>query len=249
MKIQNLMLKVASAASVVFAAIVFFAFSPVLTFAQDDRATIDTSKIPTTADKAEAFVPAGWKIEEQIAGDVNADGKGDVILKLIQDKPATDKDGTMSERGRAMVILISGDGVKYRRGAVTDKLLQCATCGGAFYGVSDAPANVKIEKGVIIVEQDHGSRWVTDTTYRFRYDEQPGMFILIGFDYSSNDRAAGGSSTESTNYLTGKRITNTISKGGRSTAKTTVISKMRYSIEEIDSEKFDADATKRLGLD
>jgi len=31
----------------------------------------------------------------------------------------------------------------------------------------EAPANVTIEKGVLIVEQEHGSREVTDTTYRF----------------------------------------------------------------------------------
>ena len=238
---QNLMLKAISTGVIALAAIVFSAAS---TFAQDDRATIDRSKIPATADTAAAFVPAGWKIEEQIAGDVTDDGKADVLLKLIQDKPSTDKDGGMVERGRALVILIGTDISKFRLGAVTDKLLQCATCGGAFYGASDAPANVKIEKGVIIVQQDHGSRWVTDTTYRFRYDEQPSMFILIGFDYSSNDRAAGGGATESTNYLTGKRIT---TKGKKIT--TTQVTKMRHSLEEIDSEKWDEEATKRLGLD
>ena len=121
-------------------------------------------------------------------------------------------------------------------------------CGGAFYGVVDAPSNVTISKGVLVIQQDHGSRWTTDLTYRFRYDEQPSMFILIGFDYVSNDRAAGGTSTESTNYLTGKRIT-TVSKNSKSTTKTAVINKMRYSLEEVDTENFEEDATKRLGLD
>lgn len=114
-----------------------------------------------------------------------------------------------------------------------------------FTVAGNAPANVSIEKGVLIVQQDHGSRWVTDTTYRFRYDEQPGKFILIGFDYSSRDRNTDASASESTNYITGKRITST----GEGKDKTTVVEKMRYSIEEVDAEKFDEEATKRLGLD
>lgn len=75
------------------------------------------------------------------------------------------------------------------------------------------------------------------------------MFILIGFDYASRDRAVGDGSTESMNYyLTGKRITTT-GKGKKTTSNTTLVQKMRYSIEEVDADKFDEEATKRLGLD
>ncbi len=222
--------------------------STVTAFGQDERAAIDSSKIPASGNAPADFVPAGWKIEEQISGDVNADGKSDTLLKLIEDKPATNKEDQMVDRGRALVILFAGDDAKLRLGAVADKLLQCTGCGGAFYGAVDAPANVKIEKGVIIVDQDHGSRWVTETTYRFRFDEQPNKFILIGFDYASRDRAEGSVSTESTNYLTGKRIT-TVGKGKRNTTKTTQVTKMRYSIDEVDSDKLESEATHRLGLD
>jgi len=74
------------------------------------------------------------------------------------------------------------------------------------------------------------------------------MFILIGFDYAGRDRGVGDVTTESTNYLTGKRIT-TVSKGKRETTKTTIVKKMRYSIEEVSAENFEAEATTRLGLD
>lgn len=225
---------------------VLAAFSAVSTFAQDERASIDRSKLPESANSVNAFVPAGWKIEEKITGDVNDDKVADVLLKLIEDQPA--KADEMNDRSRALVILFAGGEAKYRLAAVSDTLLQCTSCGGAFYGVVDAPANVSIQKGVIIVSQDHGSREVTETTFRFRYDEQPGMFILIGFDYASRDRAAGGVWTESTNYLTGKRVT-TIDKGKKSSTKTTVVAKDRMSIEEVDYEKLEGDATHRLGLD
>ena len=231
----------------VFACSIIVIIAATSTSAQE-AGVIDVSKVPETAATLKGFIPAGWKLEEQIGGDLNGDGIADHALKLIEDKPATNKDDTMNERGRALVLVFEDKEGKFRNAAVADKLLQCASCGGAFYGVSPAPANVSIKKGVLIVEQDHGSRWVTDVTFRFRFDEQPNMFILIGFDYSSRDRAAGGGASESTNYLTGKRIT-TKSKGKKDATTTSQLTKMRYSIQEVDAEKFEEEATKRLGLD
>ena len=133
------------------------------------------------------------------------------------------------------------------RAAVADKLLQCTRCGGAFYGVSESPANVQIEKGIIVVDQDHGSRNLTNTTYRFRYDAASQQFILIGFDYADADRATASVVSESTNYLTGVRIV-TRGKGNRDIKSRSTIPVKKTSIEQVDSEKFEAAAAKRLGL-
>lgn len=203
----------------------------------------DVSKIPASGTKTADFVPDGWKVAAEAIGDLNGDRKADRAVTLIQDIP--DKE---VNRDRVLVILFSVDDGTFRNAAVAEKLLQCTSCGGAFYGVMDAPAEVSIGKGVLIISQEHGSREVTETTYRFRYDEQPGKIILIGFDYSSVDRLTGVVSTESTNYLTGRRIT-TVGKGKRTRKRTTTVAKTRYSIEEVDHEQFDADATQRLGLD
>lgn len=240
------------AAAIAFAAFAFFMTFPTSSFAQtdtsdQDASTIDPSSVAESGSKPADFAPKGWKVEEDVKGDLNGDGIADHCIKLIEDKPGNTED-SMNDRNRALVVVFGRQDGGLVKAAVAGKLLQCTGCGGAFYGVSEAPANVKIEKGVIIVEQDHGSRWVTETTLRFRYDEQPGMFILIGYDYASRDRAAGGSSTESTNYLTGKRIT-TVEKGKKSTTKTTTVAKDRMSIEEVEYEKMDDEATHRLGLD
>lgn len=215
-------------------------------YAQDEKATIDRSQVPAKGVMPEAFVPGGWKIEEQVRGDLNGDGESDIALKLIQDKQAANKD-EMNSRDRALLIIFSEGEDNFRLAAINDTLLQCTSCGGAFYGFVDAPANVSIKKGILIVQQDHGSRDVTDTTYRFRYDEQPSMFILIGFDYATRDRATGSVWTESTNFLTGKRVTY-IGKGKKSSRKTTTVAKKRMSLEEVDGEKMDEEATLRLGL-
>ena len=232
-----------------FACAAFIVFVAAPSFAQDTeeaRATIDESAVPDSGNSVNDFVPKGWKIEEEIKGDLNQDGVVDHALKLIEDKPAPNEDG-FSDLSRALVIVFGGKG-GLKKAAVAGKILQCTGCGGAFYGVVPAPANVTIKKGVLTVSNDHGSRWVTEVTYKFRYDEQPGMFILIGFDYVSRDRAEGSVTTESTNYLTGKRIT-TSGKGKKTTTKNSVVAKEKFEIGSVDTEEFEAKATSRLGLD
>lgn len=219
---------------------------PAGALAQEDRARLDKSRIPREAANANDFVPPGWKTEEQIEGDLNGDSLPDSALKLVEDKPATDKDGDATERQRALVIVLRNKDGKLARAAVTDKILQCTRCGGAFYGVVESPANVRIEKGVLIVDQDHGSRDLTNTTYRFRYEPETGKFALIGFDIRDVDRLGPSVVTESTNYVTGIRIV-TRDQGKNRTLRTT-IAKKKINIEQVDSEAFEADAGVRLKL-
>jgi len=99
---------------------------------------------------------------------------------------------------------------------------------------------------VLVVDQDHGSRNLTNTTYRFRYDAASQQFILIGFDYADADRATANVNSESTNYLTGVRIT-TRGKGNRDVKSRSIIPVKKISIETVDSEKYEEAAAKRLG--
>ena len=206
--------------------------------AQDERTTIKKSLIPASGNDPRDFIPAGWKLEEQLSSDLNGDGTPDYVLKLIESKPAKTSD-EVNDRARALVILLQDANGKLSRAAIADKLLQCTGCGGAFYGVVDAPANVKIENNVIVVEQDHGSREVSEVTFRFRYDGASQRFVLIGFDYAERDRANGKAASESTNYLTGVRKTN---------GKASTVPKSKIFLDDVDYEKFEEAAVKRLGL-
>ncbi|MDT5122054.1 MAG: hypothetical protein QOC96_1536 [Acidobacteriota bacterium] len=215
--------------------------------AQENKVNIDKSRIPAVAGDVKDFVPPGWKIEEQVTGDLNGDAAPDYALKLVEDKPAKESDDSATERQRALVIVLRNKDGKLSRAAVTDRLLQCTRCGGAFYGVVEAPANVKIEKGVIVVEQDHGSREMGDETFRFRYEPQTQKFALIGFDYAYHDRLTAGVMAESNNYLTGVRETFR-GKGKKDTKSRSNISRQKIYLEDVDSEKFEEDASKRLGV-
>lgn len=221
--------------------------SVALSHPQDERVRIDTSRIPAAGDSANSFVPPGWKIEEEVSGDLNGDGLPDFALKLVEDKPAREKDGVPTERQRALVLVLANQNGRLLRVAVTDTLLQCTNCGGAFYGMTQTPAGVKIEKGVLIVNQDHGSRELTTTTFRFRYEPESGKFVLIGFDISSADRATGDTVSESTNYLTGARVT-AHGRGNRNLTSHQQVTKEKVYLEQVDGEKLEAEAAERLHL-
>ncbi len=211
--------------------------------AQETESPINRSLIPIQANALNKFVPPGWKIEKKLTADLNGDSLPDFALELVENKPEKDQSGDPTERSRALVIVLQNQDGKLARAGVADKLLQCTRCGGAFYGVVEAPASVKIEKGVIIVEQDHGSRNLTNTTYRFRYDAETQRFILIGFDFADADRLTGKDVSESTNYLTGVRR---VTRGKATTSST--IPRKKVFIEDVEYEKFEEDAEKRLNL-
>jgi|GEM_PF-392830 len=215
-------------------------------FAQDEPGTIDKSLVPKEGTEIGKFAPAGWKIEQQVSGDLNGDGLPDYALTLVEAKPDKNSEGDPTDRGRALVIVLARDG-KFGRAGVADKLLQCTRCGGAFYGVVETPVEVTIEKGVVVVQQDHGSRNLTNTTYRFRHDPAGKQFVLIGFDYADADRATGKVVSESTNYSTGVRVT-TRDRGKRAVKTRRVIPKTKTSFDSVDSEKVEEAAAKRLGL-
>jgi len=218
-----------------------------LTVAQDEAGTIDVSRVPAQAREAASFAPAGWKIEEQVRGDLNGDSLPDLVLKLVEDKPARNAEDMPTERGRALVIALAEKDGNLKRAGVAAKLLQCTRCGGAFYGVVETPAGVSIEKGVVVVEQDHGSRNLTNTTYKFRYDPATQRFLLIGFDLADADRLTATVVSESNNYMTNSRVI-TRSKGGRDVKTKSGLSRHKFYLEDVSAEEFEAAAYKRLGL-
>lgn len=215
--------------------------------AQEGAGKIDKSRVSAQADTPEKFVPSGWKIEEQVTGDLNGDAIPDYALKLVEAKPEKDAEGDPTERGRALVIALATKDGRLTRAGVADSLLQCTRCGGAFYGVVETPAEVKIEKGVIVVQQDHGSREVTNTTYRFRYEPATGKFLLIGFDLSNADRATAEVTSESINYLTGARE-EMRSKGEKDVKTRSAIPKRKIYLDDISADEMESAAYKRLKL-
>lgn len=212
--------------------------------AQDERRFIDLSSVPPEGDSVKAFAPKGWVVEEEVTGDLNGDSKPDLVVKLIEDKPAEDKEGVAVDRYRALLILLRTDGGKLRRVAAADRLLMCTTCGGMLSDPSGANVQIEIAKGVIVIDQLRGSRESVNTTLRFRYDPKLNRFALIGEDVEMRDRATGATTRESSNFLTGVKLTEKYRYDER-TDKEILVSKQRRRlggakrfIEEIDFENY-----------
>ena len=196
-----------------------------------------------TAATERESVPPGWIVEAQTLGDLNSDKRTDIALTLLQTDSSTDKN-VVTERRRALLILLRQLDGRLRRAAFAERLLQCSTCGGAFYGVADAPAKVTIVKGILIVKQEHGSRNVIEQTFRFKYESGTDKFWLIGFDIADRDRATGALVEQSTNFLTGQRIVTKsqfderVQKYVKKSATRSKVSSDRIAIEQVEHEKF-----------
>jgi hypothetical protein len=114
--------------------------------------------------------------------------------------------------------------------------------------IVETPTNVTIEKGrCLVVQQDHGSREVTNTTYRFRYEPATGRFLLIGFELAKYDRATAQVVSESINYLPAcaRKLR---SKGEKDIKTRSMIPKRRIYLDDISAEDMESAAYKRLKL-
>lgn len=172
----------------------------------DARRFLDPRAVPAEGGAAEGFVPRGWKLEEEVKGDLNGDRLEDAALRLVEDLPV-ETGGVWNERHRALVILFGKGAGGFSRAAVAPRLLYCSTCAGMLGDPGGANITLEIKGGVLSVSQLSGSREATDLTQRFRHDPRTGRFLLIGEDIETNDRAVGDSRIESRNYLTGVSVT------------------------------------------
>ncbi|HEX8150830.1 MAG TPA: hypothetical protein VF591_26840 [Pyrinomonadaceae bacterium] len=208
-----------------------------------ERRLLDPKLVPAEGRTARDFVPKGWKVETDegvTSGDLNGDGSPDAVLRLVEDVPVEGSDGTLNTRYRALVILLAKPGGGFTRAAVAPKLLGCSLCYGVLGDPDGGNIQVGVKNGVLDVSQLSGSREATDLTLRFRHDPATGRFQLVGEERSDYDRAAGGGTGTSTNYLTGVRVTRTttVGRGGResTTSKTTRVPRTRRFIEDVDYE-------------
>jgi hypothetical protein len=220
-----------------------FVTLPIWSWAGEGGSPIDASRIPAEGNSVNDFVPLGWVLEEQVSGDLNKDSLPDVALKLIEDKPAKDTE-TPENRRRALILLLKDKDGKFSRIAVAAKLLQSTCDGGVIHAFCSAPANVSIKNGVLLVNQDHGSRNVVETTFRFRHEPSDRRFVLIGLDKEDRDRLTGITVSKSTNFMTGMQITQRLrfnESTGENVTESTVKKKVprkKVFIEDVDHEKY-----------
>ncbi len=174
--------------------------------------------LPRQAGTAEGFVPSGWMLEAQASGDLNRDGKDDLVLVIRQNNPDNviqDFEGLgekpFDTNPRILAIAFrDGPSSGYRLQSENHTLIPRRTDPVA----ADPFDN---EAGIAIVRDGFQVRlewfmsaggWETfSTSYTFRH--RTGRFELIGYDRNTTHRASGDMKSVSINYLTRKVKTTT----------------------------------------
>lgn len=154
------------------------------------------------------FVPAGWTIFESAYGDLNKDGVKDAVI-VIQHKDSISMVNSLEDsvltQPRMLLILFKKP---------VDSSFKLVEQSNSFILKHDNPAmddpfqKLSIKNGILEIKYhlfyNMGSWYVTNTAYKFRY--QQGQFVLIGADNSSFHRATHDFEDYSYNFLTKKRV-------------------------------------------
>lgn len=147
------------------------------------------------------FIPKGYVIFEKVNGDLNKDGKEDVILIIKgTDKSKIIKDeyrGELDRNRRGIIVLFN----KKDNYELASKNYDCFSSENEDGGVYFPPElSVEIKKGNLCVHYGHGRYGYWKYTFRFQNSD----FELIGYD-GSNGGAVIESET-SINFLSKKKL-------------------------------------------
>lgn len=194
-----------------FAAATAVCLTPPELFAESAAAyrSVAHPSFPAGAASEAGLVPPGWKVETRLAGDVDGDGRSDLVL-LIK---GADRGCLVAEQDiygsrldtnpRAVVVALAGPG-GYRVAASNDSLIPRHLAPQ----VEDPLENggVTLENGALKVSVHYwssmGSWSIAHRDFTFRW--RGGRLVLVGFDVLDARRNTGETEERSYNYLSGR---------------------------------------------
>lgn len=126
------------------------------------------SHIPLSGVRVQDFIPRGYDtLDGGIAyGDLNKDGRSDIVLALQQHGDDTDPP-------RLLIVLLRSD-KGYRLAGKSSSALLCKSCGGVY---GDPFAALQIRNGILQIDHYGGSAWRWTVTQKFRY-QQDGLYLI-----------------------------------------------------------------------
>ncbi|MET0889464.1 MAG: hypothetical protein ABWY09_04955 [Stenotrophomonas maltophilia] len=170
---------------------------------------VDYPVLPARATTAEGFLPSGWRIEEQLSGDLNGDKRDDLVLVLRQQDPRNivEHDGfgisPLDSNPRMLAIAFAGPAGGYTLAAQNHTLITRHEAPNLSDVFEDGPG-VSIMRGTLrttLYFFSNAGSWSTGSaSFTFRW--QDGAFALIGYDNSSLMRNSGHTESLSINYAT-----------------------------------------------
>ncbi len=167
-------------------------------------------KLAPRAPSVEAFVPAGWKLESKVSGDLNGDGRDDAALVLRDDNPRN----VIDARGRGgperydtnprILAVAFADAAGGYNLALENHTFVARTTEPSFQDPLDPDGvqagGVDIKRGALVVTLGYFGGDMGHMAYTFRF--RNGHFELIGYDRVNVERFKGTINEVSINYVT-----------------------------------------------
>ena len=121
----------------------------------------------------------GYEIYDDAAGDLNGDGKPDAAAILF-------KAGAEQVQGTALIVVYMSKGAVLKLHTKAEKAT-CVGCGGA-KSAWDAPlGKLSVDRGVLKVAYEGGSREMFDDAVKWRYERARDKFAMIGETQKTTD--------------------------------------------------------------
>ena len=154
----------------------------------------------------EAFIPAGFELESQSAGDLNQDGRTDRVLVLRgRDPSLVISDPTYLSRldtnPRLLAVLMAAPGGGYDLAARSADLIPRQADPNAFDYLEDG--GVSVEQGVVRVSLQIWSGAGPQWWKSFGFIWRDGRLRLASYSETVFNRGSGESDTLTVNYLSG----------------------------------------------
>jgi hypothetical protein len=149
------------------AVIICLCAAPLIAAAQGSRVTIPA--------EVEPFVEQGTKAIALERGDLNGDGRGDLILVLEKENPAKDENDFPVNQ-RPLILLLRGTDGKLTAAKRNERVVMCSQCGGVF---GDPFEGVVAGRNTFSVMHYGGSNWRWAYTYKFNYSRIDKTWQLV----------------------------------------------------------------------
>lgn len=170
-------------------------------------------KLAAQAATFERFVPAGWRLEQAVTGDLNGDGRPDAVLVLRDNDPkksiATGRESMprFDTNPRSLAVVFAGDDGGYALALENHTLI--ARTDDPFQQDPLDPDGIQageiaIKNGTLRVTLGYFGGNMGRITYTFRF--QNGRFEMIGYDRVDVTRNSGVMSDLSINYSTQQMV-------------------------------------------
>ena len=121
------------------------------------------------------FILPGYKLLDTLSGDLNLDGKKDLLLVLKSEMEDHVPNPESGELARPLLILIKQNDGSFKQTGRNDNVILCNTCGGVF---GDPYSGLAIKNGYFSAEHYGGSNWRWTDIVTFKYDKLKQKWFL-----------------------------------------------------------------------